>query len=116
MKAHHEGLNFTWYGTQISCSAFLANIDQHKAASVTFLGQKYNLPPWSVSILPDCRNVVFNTAKVWLHYLTLHLLMNGTLSTCWQRISHHMTCIEISVMYCVLNEILIEAINNLLIF
>ncbi|KAJ4823010.1 hypothetical protein Tsubulata_046782 [Turnera subulata] len=23
-----------------------------------------NLPPWSVSILPDCRNTVFNTAKV----------------------------------------------------
>ncbi|BFG15416.1 hypothetical protein CerSpe_016900 [Prunus speciosa] len=64
IKTHHEGLNITWYGTQISCSAFLANIDEHKAASVTFLGQKYNLPPWSVSILPDCRNVVFNTAKV----------------------------------------------------
>jgi len=24
----------------------------------------YNLPPWSISILPDCRNAVFNTAKV----------------------------------------------------
>ncbi|KAL6188843.1 hypothetical protein ACLB2K_040234 [Fragaria x ananassa] len=62
---HTKGLNFTWIGrSQNQCSAFLANIDEHKSASVTFLGQKYNLPPWSVSILPDCRNVVFNTAKV----------------------------------------------------
>ncbi|XP_028947706.2 beta-galactosidase 9 isoform X2 [Malus domestica] len=64
MNSHTKGLNITSYGSQISCSAFLANIDEHKAASVTFLGQKYNLPPWSVSILPDCRNVVYNTAKV----------------------------------------------------
>ncbi|KAK9933102.1 hypothetical protein M0R45_020311 [Rubus argutus] len=64
-EVHTKGLNFTWIGkSQSGCSAFLANIDEHKAASVTFLGQKYSLPPWSVSILPDCRNVVFNTAKV----------------------------------------------------
>ncbi|KAM7271815.1 hypothetical protein ACFE04_031029 [Oxalis oulophora] len=59
-----EGLNISWQGIQSPCSAFLANIDEHKSASVTFLGQSYTLPPWSVSILPDCRNVVFNTAKV----------------------------------------------------
>ncbi|CAL5413857.1 unnamed protein product [Camellia sinensis] len=46
-----------------TCSAFLANIDEHNAAAVTFFGQVYTLPPWSVSILPDCRNTVFNTAK-----------------------------------------------------
>ncbi|KAM1653522.1 hypothetical protein COP1_005911 [Malus domestica] len=64
MNSHTKCPNITSYGSQISCSAFLANVDEHKAASVTFLGQKYNLPPWSVSILPDCRNVVYNTAKV----------------------------------------------------
>ena len=46
------------------CAAFLANIDEHKAADIEFLGQVYTLPPWSVSILPDCRHVAFNTAKV----------------------------------------------------
>ncbi|KAJ8755478.1 hypothetical protein K2173_019276 [Erythroxylum novogranatense] len=46
------------------CSAFLANIDEHKTITVTFRGQSYVLPPWSVSILPDCRTTVFNTAKV----------------------------------------------------
>ncbi|PON34329.1 Glycoside hydrolase [Parasponia andersonii] len=63
-NAHGEDLNFSSYRSKSRCSAFLANIDEHRSASVTFLGQKYNLPPWSVSILPDCRNTVFNTAKV----------------------------------------------------
>ncbi|KAJ9701106.1 hypothetical protein PVL29_006451 [Vitis rotundifolia] len=59
-----ESLYSTQSGNGSSCSAFLANIDEHKTASVTFLGQVYKLPPWSVSILPDCRTTVFNTAKV----------------------------------------------------
>ncbi|KAM7486074.1 hypothetical protein LguiA_002083 [Lonicera macranthoides] len=52
------------YGNESRCSAFLANIDEHKAATVKFLGQVYTLPPWSVSILPDCKNTAYNTAKV----------------------------------------------------
>ncbi|KAF2283348.1 hypothetical protein GH714_002464 [Hevea brasiliensis] len=46
-----------------SCSAFLANVDTSDK-TVTFNGNSYNLPAWSVSILPDCKNVVLNTAKV----------------------------------------------------
>ncbi|CAO1942471.1 unnamed protein product [Urochloa humidicola] len=46
------------------CVAFLANIDSAKDTVVTFHNRKYDLPAWSVSILPDCKNVVFNTAKV----------------------------------------------------
>ncbi|XP_031379437.1 beta-galactosidase 9 isoform X1 [Punica granatum] len=51
-------------GTEGMCSAFVANVDQHRSATVHFLGKAYTIPPWSVSILPDCRNIVFNTAKV----------------------------------------------------
>ncbi|KAL9237831.1 hypothetical protein vseg_012334 [Gypsophila vaccaria] len=51
-------------GNYSRCSAFLANIDEHKVASVKFRGHMYSLPPWSVSILPDCKNVAYNTAKV----------------------------------------------------
>ncbi|KAI3823094.1 hypothetical protein L1987_04520 [Smallanthus sonchifolius] len=51
-------------GNTSICSAFLANIDEHKTSTVQFLGQSYTLLPWSVSILPDCKNAVFNTAKV----------------------------------------------------
>ena len=59
-----ESLYPTQSGNGSSCSAFLANFDERKTASVTFLGHVYILPPWSVSILPDCRTTVFNTAKV----------------------------------------------------
>jgi hypothetical protein len=47
------------------CVAFLANIDSEKDKVVTFRNRQYDLPAWSVSILPDCKNVVFNTAKVF---------------------------------------------------
>ncbi|MQL82322.1 hypothetical protein Taro_014801 [Colocasia esculenta] len=47
-----------------ACAAFLANIDSQSDAVVTFNGNSYHLPAWSVSILPDCKTVVFNTAQV----------------------------------------------------
>lgn len=47
-----------------SCAAFLANYDASSSATVTFGNNQYDLPPWSVSILPDCKSAVFNTAKV----------------------------------------------------
>ncbi|CAI0468997.1 unnamed protein product [Linum tenue] len=46
------------------CVAFLVNVDDKKDATVVFRNASYHLPAWSVSILPDCKNVVFNTAKV----------------------------------------------------
>ncbi|GAB4844075.1 Beta-galactosidase 9 [Ancistrocladus abbreviatus] len=63
-KVSRRRLSSSHSGDESICSAFLANIDEHKAASVAFRGQNYTLPPWSVSILPDCRTVAFNTAKV----------------------------------------------------
>ncbi|PKA57733.1 Beta-galactosidase 9 [Apostasia shenzhenica] len=46
------------------CSAFLANIDEHKSVAVKLFGNTYSLPPWTVSILPDCKTVAFNTGQV----------------------------------------------------
>ncbi|PIN14052.1 Beta-galactosidase [Handroanthus impetiginosus] len=46
------------------CAAFLANVGTQSDAIVKFNGNSYNLPAWSVSILPDCKNVVLNTAKI----------------------------------------------------
>lgn len=59
-----EGRTRSLYKNKSMCAAFLANIDEHKAANVNFFGQVYTLPPWSVSILPDCRSTAFNTAKI----------------------------------------------------
>ncbi|RVX08585.1 Beta-galactosidase 8 [Vitis vinifera] len=48
----------------MSVAAFLANFDSSLDANVTFNGNSYFLPAWSVSILPDCKNVIFNHCKV----------------------------------------------------
>ncbi|XP_072961559.1 beta-galactosidase 6 [Typha angustifolia] len=52
------------YKTSGACAAFLANIDTKNDATVTFNGKQYHLPAWSVSILPDCQNVIFNSAQI----------------------------------------------------
>ncbi|PIA47491.1 hypothetical protein AQUCO_01400261v1 [Aquilegia coerulea] len=46
------------------CAAFISNMDEENEKTVYFQNVSYHLPPWSVSILPDCKNVAFNTAKV----------------------------------------------------
>lgn len=55
------------------CVAFIANMDEQNDRSIIFQNRSYNVPAWSVSILPDCKNVAFNTAKVSLlsHILLL---------------------------------------------
>ncbi|ONK73107.1 uncharacterized protein A4U43_C04F27330 [Asparagus officinalis] len=47
-----------------ACAAFLANMDDVNDTVIVFQNKSYHLPAWSVSILPDCKNVAFNTAKV----------------------------------------------------
>lgn len=52
------------YSANGHCAAFLANIDSENSVTVQFQGESYVLPAWSVSILPDCKNVAFNTAQI----------------------------------------------------
>ncbi|CAN6194737.1 unnamed protein product [Urochloa humidicola] len=47
-----------------ACAAFLSNYKTNAAASVVFGGRRYELPAWSISVLPDCKTAVFNTATV----------------------------------------------------
>ncbi|KAK4341018.1 hypothetical protein RND71_039519 [Anisodus tanguticus] len=44
-------------------AAFLVNIDNTKSVVVQFQNSSYELPRQSISILPDCKTVAFNTAK-----------------------------------------------------
>ncbi|KAH0744710.1 hypothetical protein KY290_032703, partial [Solanum tuberosum] len=46
------------------CAAFLSNYDPTFSVKVTFQNMQYDLPPWSISILPDCRTAVYNTARI----------------------------------------------------
>ncbi|OMO91660.1 hypothetical protein COLO4_18204 [Corchorus olitorius] len=47
-----------------ACAAFLANYDTKYSVKVTFGNVQYDLPRWSISILPDCKTAVFNTARI----------------------------------------------------
>ncbi|KAI4377073.1 hypothetical protein MLD38_014760 [Melastoma candidum] len=49
--------------TSGACAAFLANYDTQYSVTVNFGNGRYNLPPWSISVLHDCKTDVFNTAR-----------------------------------------------------
>ncbi|KAJ0077209.1 hypothetical protein Patl1_36031 [Pistacia atlantica] len=59
-----EATEFRVYEGSGSCAAFLANNATNKAQNVTFRGNSYYLPPKSISILPDCKTVVYNTQTI----------------------------------------------------
>ncbi|XP_031094833.1 beta-galactosidase-like isoform X2 [Ipomoea triloba] len=61
-----------------ACAAFLSNYDPQFSAKVTFLNLQYDLPPWSISILPDCKNVVYNTATVRSPSLQTNMIPVGS--------------------------------------
>lgn len=52
------------------CVAFLVNSDSARDATVQFQNATFELPQKSISILTECKNVAFNTAKVSAQYGT----------------------------------------------
>ncbi|XP_034586051.1 beta-galactosidase 7 isoform X2 [Setaria viridis] len=52
------------FETESQCVAFLVNFDQHQISEVVFRNISLQLAPKSISILSDCKRVVFETAKV----------------------------------------------------
>ncbi|GMJ15178.1 beta-galactosidase 16 [Hibiscus trionum] len=61
---------FVYRRKLVDCAAFLVNNDTRKTVVVTFQDSLYELPPKSISILPDCKTEAFNTAKVSTQYNT----------------------------------------------
>ncbi|PQM35742.1 beta-galactosidase 3 [Prunus yedoensis var. nudiflora] len=66
------------------CAAFLSNYNTKSAATVTFNNMNFHLPPWSISILPDCKNVVFNTARVGVQTSQTQLLHTNSELRSWE--------------------------------
>ncbi|XP_024315662.1 beta-galactosidase 7 isoform X3 [Brachypodium distachyon] len=52
------------FETKLKCVAFLVNFDKHQRPTVIFRNISLQLAPKSISILSDCRTVVFETGKV----------------------------------------------------
>ncbi|PHT83835.1 Beta-galactosidase 16 [Capsicum annuum] len=61
---------YIFSGDSGGCAAFLVNIDNTKSVVVQFQNSTYELPQQSISILPDCKTVAFNTAKVSTQFNT----------------------------------------------
>ncbi|CAM8981567.1 unnamed protein product [Rhodiola kirilowii] len=59
-----NSVTVTVYSTEKTASCFISNSNASNDANVTFQGKQYNVPAWSVSILPDCKTEAYNTAKV----------------------------------------------------
>ncbi|KAL9461779.1 hypothetical protein AB3S75_004721 [Citrus x aurantiifolia] len=55
-----------------ACVAFLSNNDSRTPATLTFRGSKYYLPQYSISILPDCKTVVYNTRMIVAQHSSRH--------------------------------------------
>lgn len=76
------------------CAAFLSNYNPKAAARVTFNNKQYMLPPWSISILPDCKNVVFNTAKVRVQTSETQMLPTNSLLTSWEIFNEDISSVD----------------------
>ncbi|KAK1414241.1 hypothetical protein QVD17_29984 [Tagetes erecta] len=59
------------------CAAFLSNDNRNTYAIVNFRNRSYNIPPWSISILPDCKNTVYNTARVGAQAALMKMTLEG---------------------------------------
>lgn len=91
------------------CSAFLANYDTKSSTRVMFNNMHYNLPPWSISILPDCRNVVFNTAKVGVQTSQMEMLPVNSEMLSWESYDEDISSLDDSSTFT--TDGLLEQIN-----
>ena len=66
----------TVYATNGSSSCFLSNTNTTTDATLTFRGNKYTIPAWSVSLLPDCHHEEYNTAKVRQNIYVFFAIIN----------------------------------------
>ncbi|CAI9272316.1 unnamed protein product [Lactuca saligna] len=77
------------------CSAFLSNYDTNNGSRVMFNQRHHNLPAWSISILPDCLNMVFNTAKIGVQSTRLTMLRANSQMFSWETFSEDLTTSDV---------------------
>ncbi|XP_061342159.1 beta-galactosidase 13-like [Gastrolobium bilobum] len=63
LSQFHEIIVYEKAGSD-SCAAFITNNHTKAEKTINFRGSDYYLPPRSISILPDCKTVVFNTQNI----------------------------------------------------
>ncbi|XP_021286017.1 beta-galactosidase 3-like [Herrania umbratica] len=76
------------------CAAFLSNYNTRSDARVAFNNMHYDLPRWSISILPDCQNVAFNTAKVRIKTSRVQMLPTNVKLQSWETFTEDVYSVE----------------------
>ncbi|OIW03513.1 hypothetical protein TanjilG_31026 [Lupinus angustifolius] len=76
------------------CAAFLANYHSNSSASVTFNNRHYDLPAWSISILPDCVTDVFNTARVRVGTSQIRMVPSNSKVLSWETYNEDISSLE----------------------
>ncbi|PSS21687.1 Beta-galactosidase [Actinidia chinensis var. chinensis] len=91
------------------CAAFLSNYHSESPVRVTFNNMHYDLPPWSISILPDCKNAVFNTAKVGVQTSKTQMLPTSAPLLSWETFTEDVSSAEVDSQITVVG--LLEQLN-----
>ncbi|KAK1373471.1 Beta-galactosidase [Heracleum sosnowskyi] len=91
------------------CAAFLSNYDTKSAVRVKFNNMHYKLPPWSISILSDCRNAVFNTGNVGVQTSQMQMLPSSADLISWGTYNEDLTSLDDSMSFTAFG--LLEQIN-----
>lgn len=65
---------YVFKSSSTECAAFLEN-NEDRSVTIQFQNIPYQLPPKSISILPDCKSVAFNTAKVKIKRLIYSVII-----------------------------------------
>ncbi|KAI3798858.1 hypothetical protein L1987_34142 [Smallanthus sonchifolius] len=89
LGAHQQA--HVYYSKFGHCAAFLSNYNTANATRVTFNKMHHTLPQWSISILPDCTNIVFNTAKIGVQSTRMTMLPTNSQMFSWQTFSEDLT-------------------------
>lgn len=91
LGTYQKAYVFSGRGT---CAAFLYNYHFTKSARVTFNNEHFELPAWSISILPDCKHSVFNTAKVGVQTSHMQMLPTNSRLLSWEMYDEDISSLE----------------------
>lgn len=67
---HFDPQGYVFEEENGGCVALLINNDKGNNVTIQFRNSSYDLLPKSISILPDCQNVAFNTANVSYNFFS----------------------------------------------
>ncbi|XP_062097106.1 beta-galactosidase 3-like [Humulus lupulus] len=82
------------YSGSRTCAAFLSNFHPSSPARVMFNNLHYDLPPWSISILPDCKNAVYNTARVGAQVSQMQMSPTSTKLLAWESYDEDLSSLD----------------------